>query len=313
MMLNRSTTRREFFQTAGVAVAGGALLSSTSSAVIATEKKPLFKISLGEWSLHRALFGNKLKHLDVAKVIKQDFGIDALEYSAQFFKDRVKEKKYVQELQQRASDQGVKGILITVDNEGILGDPDPQQRAMAVDNHRKWIDAAQTLGCESIRVNPYSDDKLPAEEQARFLVDGLTQLVDVGADSDIHVIVENHGHMSSNAEWLANVVKRVDRPTCGTLPDFGNFHLADGKEYDRYQGVAELMPYAKGVSAKSYDFDEQGNETKIDYRKMLKIVANAGFRGYLGIEYEGPRLSEPDGIRATKKLLETVRSELAAN
>jgi L-ribulose-5-phosphate 3-epimerase len=312
-MIRVLSTRREFLKASGTIATGSFALGFPTAKLFAAEKKPVFQISLGEWSLHRALFGGKMQHLDVAKLIKNDFGIDALEYSAQFFKDKVTDKKYVKELRQHADDNGVKGTLITVDNEGTLGDPDAKLRVQAVENHRKWIDAAQILGCESIRVNPYSDEKLPADEQARLLVDGLGQLVDVGTKSKINVIVENHGHMSSNGKWLAGVVEKVDRPTCGTLPDFGNFHLADGKEYDRYKGVTELMPFAKGVSAKSYDFDDQGNETTIDYRKMLKIVTDAGFHGYLGIEYEGPKLSEPDGIMATKKLLEKIRGELASS
>lgn len=307
------TTRREFLRTAGAMVAAGGAFAASARAVFAAKEAPPLKISLGEWSLHRALFGGQLKHLDVAKTIKRDFGIDALEYSAQFFKDRVTDKSYLNALRQQATDHGVNAVLITVDNEGILGDPDAKQRQQAVENHRKWIDAARVLGCESIRVNPYSDDKLPADEQAKLLVDGLSQLVDVGAKSNVNVIVENHGHMSSNGEWLAGVVKTVNRPTCGTLPDFGNFHLDGGKQYDRYQGMAELIPYAKGVSAKSYDFDADGNETTIDYRRMLKIVADAGYHGYLGVEYEGPRLSEPEGILATKKLIETVYRELASS
>jgi L-ribulose-5-phosphate 3-epimerase len=309
-MLDISANRRDFLKTAGNAIAGGALMSLSPLRGFAAKSRPAFEISLGEWSLHRALFSGQLKHLEVAKTIKQDFDIGAIEYSAQFFKDKVKDKQYLAELKQQTTDHGVKALLITVDNEGILGDPDAKQRSLAVDNHRKWIEAAQVLGCESIRVNPYSDDKLPADEQARLLVDGLTQLVDVGAKAKINVIVENHGHMSSNGAWLADVVKKVNRPTCGTLPDFGNFHLDGGKQYDRYKGVAELMPYAKGVSAKSYDFDARGNETTIDYRKMMKIVLDAGYDGYLGVEYEGPRLSEPEGIRATKNLIETIGNEL---
>jgi sugar phosphate isomerase/epimerase len=311
-MIDTPTNRRVFLKTAGSAAAGAALMGLSPLHGFAAKSKPEFKISIGEWSLHRALFGGQLKHLDVAKTIKQDFGINALEYSAQFFKDKVKDKRYLEELKQQATNHGVDAVLITVDNEGILGDPDARQRSLAVENHRKWIEAAQILGCKSIRVNPYSDDKLPADEQARLLVDGLTQLVDIGAKAKINVIVENHGHMSSNGEWLANVVKKVNRPTCGTLPDFGNFHLSGGNEYDRYKGVAELMPYAKGVSAKSYDFDKQGNETTIDYRKMMKIVLDAGYDGYLGVEYEGPRLSEPEGILATKRLLETIEREFAS-
>ena len=227
------------------------------------------------------LFGGQLKAPGCRKDDQARLRHHALEYSAQFFKDKVTDKRYLKDLKQHASDNGVIGVLITVDNEGILGDPDAKQRSLAVDNHRKWIEAAQLLSCESIRVNPYSDDKLSADEQARLLVDGLGQFVDVGAKSKINVIVENHGHMSSNGKWLANVVKEVNRPTCGTLPDFGNFHLADGKKYDRYKGVAELMPYAKGVSAKSYDFDAKGNETTIDYRKMLKIVSAPDFTAIL--------------------------------
>jgi sugar phosphate isomerase/epimerase len=303
-----TSTRRQFLKSSGLAVAAGAFVTAPVCKAFTAKDGPAFKISIGEWALHRAIFGGQLKHLDVAATIKRDFNIDALEYSAQFFSDKVKNDDYLKQLKQRADDNAVTAVLITVDNEGILGDPDAKQRTIAIDKHRKWIDAASALGCASIRVNPYSDEKLPAAEQAKLLVNGLRQLVDLGAKNKINVIVENHGHMSSNGKWLASVVKAVNRPTCGTLPDFGNFHLADGKEYDRYKGVAELMPYAKGISAKSYDFDADGNETTIDYHKMMKIVLDARFKGYVGIEYEGQKLSEPDGIRATKRLLESIRS-----
>lgn len=278
--------------------------------VLAAESKPLFKLAVAEWSFHRALFGKTIKHLDMAKVVKEDLGIDALEYSAQFFMDKAEDKKYLRELKQRASDQGVQGVLITVDEKGRIGDPDEKLRLEAVENHRKWVTAAKALGCETIRVNAYSEETLSADEQAKLVVAGLRPLVEFGATHDINVIVENHGHLSSNGKWLAKVVEGVDLPNCGTLPDFGNFSAKPGEQYDRYQGVAEMMPYAKGVSAKSYDFDAQGNETTIDYRKMLKIVHDAGYKGYLGIEYEGPRLSEPEGVLATKKLIETIGTEL---
>jgi sugar phosphate isomerase/epimerase len=117
--------------------------------------------------------------------------------------------------------------------------------------------------------------------------------------------VENHGGLSSNGDWLAGVMKLVNKPNCGTLPDFGNFH-----DYDRYRGVEELLPFAKGVSAKSHEFDADGNEVRTDYRRMLRMVVAAGYCGWVGVEYEGNGLSEPEGILATKKLLEKVRSEL---
>jgi sugar phosphate isomerase/epimerase len=189
------------------------------------------------------------------------------------------------------------------DAEGRLGDPDPSLRTRAIENHRKWVDAARTLGCATIRVNAESEGT--PEEQQKLCADGLARLTEYGASRDINVIVENHGGITSNGEWLAGLMRRVNHPRCGTLPDFGNFY-----EYDRYRGVADLMPFAKAVSAKSYDFDAQGEETRIDYRRMLRIVVDAGFHSWLGIEYEGDRLPEKEGVARTKALLEKIREEL---
>jgi sugar phosphate isomerase/epimerase len=196
-----------------------------------------------------------------------------------------------------------------IDGEGALGDADEAKRTKAVENHYRWVEAAKTLGCHSIRVNAQS--KGTPEEQSKLAADGLRRLSEFAASHQLNVLVENHGGLSSNGAWLAAVIKEVGLPNCGTLPDFGNFKLSKTETYDRYQGVAELMPSAKAVSAKSYDFDSQGNDTQIDYRRMMKIVLDAGYHGFVGIEYEGKQLSEPEGIRATKKLLERVRQELA--
>jgi sugar phosphate isomerase/epimerase len=210
-------------------------------------------------------------------------------------------------MKKRAADLGVESRLIMIDGEGALGDADESKRKQAIENHYKWVEAARFLGCKIIRVNAQSSGSY--EEQLERAADGLRRLTAFGATHKIDVIVENHGGLSSNGAWLAAVIK-VNHPRCGTLPDFGNFNLGDGKQYDRYQGVKEMMPYAKAVSAKSHDFDEQGNETMTDYKRMMKIVIGAGYHGFLGIEYEGNKLSEPDGIRATKRLLERVLSEL---
>ena len=272
-------------------------------------QKELFPISLAEWSLHRTLFAGKLDHLDFARTAKEDYGISAVEYVNQFFKDKAKDQKYLAEMKKRTSDLGVRNVLIMIDEEGALGDSDESRRKQAVENHYKWVEAAKFLGCHSIRVNAQSQGEYA--EQLERAADGLRRLTEFGAQHELNVIVENHGGLSSNGGWLSSVIKKVNHPRCGTLPDFGNFNLGNGKQYDRYQGVKEMMPFAKGVSAKSMDFDEQGNETKIDYPRMMKIVIDAGYRGHVGIEYSGERLSEPDGIRATKKLLERVRAELA--
>jgi L-ribulose-5-phosphate 3-epimerase len=300
--------RRDFLKqfvrlTAGVSVAGLAGRQSLAGA-----KEPLFKISLAEWSLHRALFSKQLDHLDFAKVTKNDYGISAVEYVNQFFKDKAGDRGYLAEMKKRAGDLGVESRLIMIDGEGALGDADEAKRKQAVENHYKWVEAAKYLGCKIIRVNAQSSGSY--EEQLERAADGLRRLTEFAAKHKIDVIVENHGGLSSNGAWLAAVIKKVNHPRCGTLPDFGNFSLGDGKEYDRYQGVKEMMPYAKAVSAKSFDFNEQGNETVIDYNRMMKIVLGAGYHSFMGIEYEGDRLSEPEGIRATKRLLERLQKEL---
>jgi L-ribulose-5-phosphate 3-epimerase len=304
-----SINRRAFLEQSAMVATGAVLMSVAGERVYAGENEPLFRISLAEWSLHRTLFGGKLDNLDFAKTAKNDFGIEAVEYVNQFFKDKAKDQKYVAEMKRRAGDLGVRSLLIMIDDEGALGDADEARRKQAVENHYKWVEAANTLGCHSIRVNAQSQGSY--EEQLDRAADGLRRLTEFGAAHQMNVIVENHGGLSSNGAWLAAVIKKVNHPRCGTLPDFGNFNLGDGRQYDRYKGVQEMMPYAKAVSAKSGDFDEQGNERNIDYLRMLKIVLDAGYRGHLGIEYSGNGLSEPDGILATKKLLERVRTELS--
>ncbi|MFN4258303.1 MAG: sugar phosphate isomerase/epimerase family protein [Gemmataceae bacterium] len=301
--------RRQFVKQALCSAAGLGLAEAVGPRGAAADAKgPLYQISLAEWSLHKTIFGKKLDALDFARVSKEEFGIDAVEYVNQFFADKAKDTKYLGELKKRAADHGVRSLLIMIDREGNLGDADAAQRQQAVENHYKWVEAAKFLGCHSIRVNARSSGTY--EEQLDRAADGLRRLTEFAAPHQINVIVENHGGLSSNGEWLASVIKKVNHSRCGTLPDFGNFNLGGGKTYDRYKGVAELMPYAKAVSAKSYNFDENGNETTIDYKRMMKIVVDAGYRGYVGIEYEGSKLSEYDGIKATKKLLERVRDEL---
>ena len=302
--------RRDFLQTT-LGVAGSLGLAGLAQRPLFARapSAALFEISLAQWSLHRTLFGGQLDNLDFAKTAATDYGIGAIEFVNTFFKDKAKDQAYLSELKSRADDEGVRILLIMCDGEGNLGDPDPKKRTQAVENHQKWVEAAQFLGCHSIRVNARSDGTY-AEQQQRA-ADGLRRLCEFADPHEINVIVENHGGLSSNGEWLAGVMEVAEHPRCGTLPDFGNFHLGGGTWYDRYKGVTELMPYAKAVSAKANEFDEEGNCVETDFLRMMKIVLDAGYRGYVGIEYEGSALSEPDGIRATKALLERVREQLA--
>jgi len=285
-----------------------------AAALPKTQTKPLFSISLAEWSFHRALRAGDMDHLDFAAVAKRDYGLGGLEYVNTFFFDKARDTGYLSEMKSRAANEGVRSLLIMCDEEGDLGDDDGAARDTAVTNHHKWVEAAKFLGCHSIRVNARSNPELDFEEQQKLAADGLRRLCELADPYGINVIVENHGGLSSNGQWLAGVMKRVDHPRIGTLPDFGNFKLRSDPDewYDRYQGVRELMPYAKAVSAKSHNFDAQGNETGTDYHRMLKIVLDAGYRAYLGVEYEGDGLSEQDGVRATRDLLVRVRDDLTA-
>lgn len=291
-------TRRTFLKTTMGAVAVAPMTSLWEPV-----QAPLFRISLAQWSLHRTLGRKEMDHLDFARVAKRDFGIEAIEYVNSFFKDKARDAAYLAEMNTRAADEGVTQWLIMCDGEGRLGDPDAAARTQAVENHRKWLEAAKVLGCVTIRVNAASVGTF--EEQQKLAADGLRQLTEIAAPMQLNVVVENHGGLSSNGRWLAGVMKMVNHPRCGTLPDFGNFY-----EYDRYQGVADLMPFAKAVSAKTHDFDEAGNEAQKDYRRLMKTVLDAGYRSWVGIEYEGSKLPEREGILKTKQLLERVRAEM---
>jgi sugar phosphate isomerase/epimerase len=299
-----SLSRREFLSRASGAAAGAVLAGCLPQPAAAAAVQAPFKISLAQWSLHRTLRSGQLDHLDFARTARRDFGLEAVEYVNTFFKSRATDAGYLAEMNRRAADHGVYQHLIMIDAEGALGNPDSAGRQAAVENHHKWVEAAATLGCATIRVN--AESKGTWEEQQKLAADGLRRLTEYGAARNVNVIVENHGGLSSNGAWLSGVMKLVDHPRCGTLPDFGNFY-----DYDRYQGVSDMMPFAKAVSAKSYDFDAGGEETTLDFRRFLRIVAGAGFRGWIGVEYEGNRLPEREGISRTVALLERIRAERA--
>ena len=267
-------------------------------------KKMEFKISLAEWSLHRMLYSGELNHLEFCVIAREQFDLDAVEYVNSFFFDKAEDLDYLKEMKNRANDQGVSSLLIMCDNEGDLGDPNQKARVKAVENHFKWMEAAKFLGCHSIRVNAKSEGTF--EDQIQLASDGLRKLTEYGEKIGINTIVENHGGLSSNGKWLVSVMKEVDHPMCGTLPDFGNFKVENDEWYDRYMGVDELMPYAKAVSAKSHSFDWRGNEINTDYKKMINIVLSAGYNGYIGIEFEGSEVDEIQGIQLTKNLMEKV-------
>lgn len=306
--MNVSKPRRRFLRQSltGTALAGTAGASLFGADPLQESKKRArFEISLAEWSLHQAIQGNLIKTLDFPRIARRTFGIGAIELVNTLLE--VPTADYIARLKKNATDEGVRILLIMCDAEGALAHKDKTQRMKSVQNHTKWVDIGAELGCHSIRVNMRGEERGAAGSAAAIddfvsrSVDAFSALCQIAAKSQINIIIENHGGLSSNAEVLARLMKSVNLPNLGTLPDFGNFD----RGMDRYEGVRKLMPFAKGVSVKSHDFDAQGNETEIDYGRMMKIVLDEGrFSGYVGIEFEGDKLGEYEGIWATKRLLE---------
>lgn len=305
-------SRRHFLQQAATVAATAALAPHAIAHELAG---PLFfEISLAEWSLHKALFSKQIDNLDFPAIAKKEYGISVVEYVNQFFKDKAQDTRYLNELLQRCRDNGVRNHLIMVDGEGDLGAPNQAERLKAVANHYKWVDAAKYLGCRTIRVNAFG--KGTAAEVQQAAIDGLGRLNEYAQKMGINVVVENHGSYTSDGQWLLKTIRQVDKQSVGILPDFGNFcirrdtgELYQGtclESYDKYKAIKEWMPLAKGVSAKTFEFDAAGNCVETDYEKMFRLIKDSGFRGYVGIEYEGEKLSEADGIRKTKALLERV-------
>ena len=268
-----------------------------------TETNPAYPISLAQWSLHRTIRNGDLDPLDFARVTREEWDLGGVEYVNTFFKDKVSDEAYLTQLARRADDHGVQNLLIMIDNEGHMGAVDETELRTTIENHRRWLEAAKRLGCHSIRVNAQSEGT-PDEQRDRCL-EGFHRLMPYADELGINVTIENHGGLSSNGAWLAGLVEAVGHPRLGTLPDFGNFILDwnTRETYDRYKGMRELIPHAMALSAKSNDFDEDGEEVHTDFARMLSIAREAGYDGWIGIEYEGDELSERDGITATRELL----------
>jgi sugar phosphate isomerase/epimerase len=307
-------TRRNFIKQS---LLGAGALMTCSSFGLPVSQDPDIRISLAEWSFHRALESGKMDHLDFPLRAKNEFGISAVEYVNGFFggtkmnfKEAAKNRAYLNEMLKRSQDAGVLNHLLMCDDEGPLSSIDEKERLESVDNHKKWIEAAKVLGCVTVRVNLHGEGS--ADDRKKASIDALSRLGEFAKPMQINIVVENHGSVTSNAEWLTEVMKQVGKDNVGTLPDFGNFCIShpwgtiqEGctDMYDIYKGIQQLLPYAKGVSAKTYDFDRNGEQPLMDYKRLIDIVKASGFKGYIGIEYEGINQPEDEGVRNTQKLL----------
>ena len=306
--------RKEFLRQSA-ALGGGLVLTNTlpyscSASASKTVTTKILKISLAQWSLHRNFEAGTLNPIDFASIARETYKLEAVEYVNGFYLDTAADESFWREMKVRADQAEVTNLLIMVDDEGDLGAKDDRERTNSIENHYKWVHAAKILGCHSVRVNAFGEENV--EDFKRAIVDGMSRLAEYAAQEDINIIVENHGLHSSNGKLIADIVKQVNKSNFGTFPDFGNWCLSAmwgstqgdcDEEYDRYEGVSDFLPYAKAVSAKSYNFNEEGEDTKIDYFRLMKLVKESDYDGYIGIEYEGTVLNEHEGILATKSLL----------
>lgn len=311
------TTRRSFLKASALAaltpcVAPFNLISPVNHGL----ETPL--ISLAQWSLKNSIRSGELLAENFPVIAKNNYDLNAVEYVARFYTDYLQNAKYWEDLKNRADSEGVKNLLIMVDDQGDLGNPTSPERKRAVENHYPWVDVAKQIGCHSIRINAFGEGSPAAVKDA--LVDGIGGLCNYAGKAGINIIIENHGLYSSQPDFILDLIKQVNSPYLGTLPDFGNWcttakwgSTQDGtceSVYNPEEGVKRYMPYAKAMSAKSYTFDSNGDQPIIDYRALLKVVKDAGYTGYIGIEYEGTGQSEPEGIRATKALIEKIWAEI---
>jgi hypothetical protein len=309
-----TTSRRNFLRQS--LVGAGTLMAASSFRSFGKIETDI-QISLAEWSFHRALQSGKMDHLDFPARAKNEFGISAVEYVNGFFggtkmdfKEAAKNQPYLSELLKRSQDVGVVNHLLMCDDEGPLSTPGQKERLESVDNHKKWLDVAKFLKCKTIRVNLHGEGT--SDDRKKASVDSLGRLGEFAKPMNLNVVVENHGSVTSNGDWLIDVMKQVNMQNVGLLPDFGNFCITHpwgtiqegcDEKYNIYKGIQQMLSYAKGVSAKTYDFDGNGEQPLLDYQRLIGIVKSSGFKGYIGVEFEGINQSEEDGVRNTQLLL----------
>jgi sugar phosphate isomerase/epimerase len=327
--------RREFMGKLGLGAASLGLLPLYS--FIPTRQKsellPFFKISLNEFSLASSLITGRLRHLDFAAKARQEFGIEAVEYDTRFFPDKAADLPFIKEMLKRSTDLGVTNLRICIEQEGPLASPDQDIRTKAIENHRKWFDAASTLNCGSVSVT--LDGEGSIEDTASAGISGLSQLLELAGKQNLEVLVENYQGHSGNAKWLSGIMKQINNPKTGLLVDFGNFCTERTQPesqsleawtktqclemHNRYEGVQELLPWAHGIHAKTKKFNGEGEDIETDYYRMLTMVKNSGYTDWISIEYIGGLFLPADqcsfyndnrGIEISKRLLERIGAEL---
>jgi L-ribulose-5-phosphate 3-epimerase len=237
------------------------------------------EISLAAWSLVRSFRNGKWKLVDLPRICRENLGIGALEFVNQFFENPV--LQYLQTVKRAGKQYEVKFVRIMVDGEGEMAAVEKKDRLASARAHRKWVDIAYELGCADIRCNmrggtpDWKNDK----DLVKRAAEAFNDLLEYARPANIDILIENHGGASSDPDTLVAVMKAVNNPHFGTLPDYGNVNLGD----DRYEVMRKILPYAKGVSVKAA-WTADGNNVFGDLEKLIKITQESGFHGFWGIE-----------------------------
>jgi sugar phosphate isomerase/epimerase len=275
-----------------------------------SESKP--KLVLAQWTFNKDLFAGKMTTIDFVNKAAE-MGFDGVEFVSQFIKDKVNDDAYLAELKLASETAGIKNTMISVDvSEAKLGSSDPDERDIATAKHKEWIVAASKLNCPTIRVNAHGDGT--ADEMMSAMFNSVKELANFGKSYNVGVTIENHGQYSSDGKWLSQLIGKLVPYGVGSVADFDNWCIErEGgklwgtpciKEYDRYLGMKELLPTARSVSVKAFDFDEQGNAIKTDFKRMFQLIKEAQYDEYLAIEFEGHDMDPIEGIRKTLELVD---------
>ena len=294
-----SVTRREFI---GSTIAAGALAGAGNMSLpgkaAAADRPTKDDISLAAWSLVREFREGKWKNLDLPRICREDFGINGLEFVNSFFE--LPTERYLNQLKKNAAEHGVTLVLIMVDGEGNMSAMEKKERMQAALNHRKWVDIAASLGCHAIRCNVGGPSKDYDQDTMKRAADSFGNLVEYASQYPLNVILENHGGASSNPDMMIGLMKAINSPNFGTLPDFGNIY-----EFDRYESIRKLVAYAKGISVKT-KFKPNGTHPDYDLEKLLKICMEEGYHGFYGIEQESPDANSWQAVRWSKAVIDRV-------
>ncbi|GAB5561933.1 MAG: hypothetical protein SynsKO_35800 [Synoicihabitans sp.] len=326
--------RREFVK--GLSAASAAVVAgNVLRAKPAVDAAKPFTLSLSQWGFHRAIFGDARDNyqdfittlhrapddvlrgdMDPRDIVwrARELGVGVVDLVNILWFGHGQDGPWLADFKARARDAGVTFGVLMCDQLGRIAAKDSAERKRSISGHLDWMETAAELGCPFLRVNPYGDGSYL--EQLKRGAETLHELADRSSDFGLEILVENHGHPGSNGAWLAMLIEQADHPRLGTYTDLDNFFMGGWnhdpqRRYDRTQGLFDLAPYTKAISAKTHDFGPDGEETTIDYQACLKILLDAGFTGLVGAEYEGHRLSEAEGSRLTVELLRREQKRFA--